>query len=281
MEDKEAIIAHNLQKAQMRILLEIDRVCRILGIEYALSFGTCIGAVRHHGFIPWDDDIDICMRVEDLEKLEANASLFRDRFFVQNRFTDPGYRLMITRIRDSETTLIEKTEINNDINHGIFVDVYPLYNCPKDGPKAKKCIFDSMICRLMRYGEPAKNRGMIMKVGSFLVLKSIPRRFRIKISEFYYDKVRNQKFTGYVSYLYGNHSKVIYPIECFFPVQYLKFEGIDAPVQADYDTYLKLSYKGDYMTLPPVEKQKFHHDYTFIDFEKSYREYKGKYYCVR
>ena len=61
----------------------------------------------------------------------------------------------------------------------------------------------------------------------------------------------------------------------------MKFEETDAPVQADYDTYLRLSYKGDYMTLPPEEKRRFHHDYAFLDFEHSYRQYKGKYYCMK
>lgn len=277
--DFDALIASKLQSAQMKIYLEIARVCKELGIEYALSFGTCIGAIRHHGFIPWDDDIDLCMRVEDLEKLESHKDLFKEDFFIQNRFTDPGYRLMITRIRDSNTTLIENSEINNDINHGIFVDIYPIYNCPKSGIKARKCIFDSMICRLMRYGEPAKNRGKLMTIGSTIILKLIPKRLRFVLSEYFYGKIRNQKYTGYVSYFYGNHSSIIYPEDCFFPVQFVKFEEIDVPVQADYDKYLRLSYRGDYMVLPPIERRKFHHDYAFIDFDHPYTDFKGIYYC--
>lgn len=126
-------LVRKLQQAQKTILLELDRVCRKLDLPYCLAFGSSLGAVRHHGFIPWDDDIDVYMRIQDLEKLQENADLFNAGYFLQHHESDSEYGLMITRLRNSNTTLIEKTEIDRDINHGIFIDIYPLFNSPKDG----------------------------------------------------------------------------------------------------------------------------------------------------
>ena len=87
-----------------------------------------------------------------LKKLQENADLFNAGYFLQHHESDSEYGLMITRLRNSNTTLIEKTEIDRDINHGIFIDIYPLFNSPKDGWGARKLIIASMVYRLMLYG---------------------------------------------------------------------------------------------------------------------------------
>lgn len=272
-------LAKNLQKAQLKIFRELDRVCKELNLEYCLAFGTALGAVRHKGFIPWDDDIDVYMRIEDLETLQRNADRFSEGFFLQYRQSDPEFGLMITRLRDSNTTLIEKTETERDINHGIFVDIYPLFNSPKDGWPAKKLVIDSMLYRLLLYGVVPQNRGLVMKLGSTVLLKMISKHGRERLIQKYYQKMKATPYTGYLSSLYGDEQDIRYPESSFFPVQWVPFEDIQVPVEADIDQYLRMTY-GDYMTLPPEDKRQFHHDYACVDFDKPYTFYRGIKYCI-
>ena len=274
----ESELVIKLQHAQKTILMELDRVCNKLDLSYCLAFGSSLGAVRHHGFIPWDDDIDVYMRVEDLEKLQANLDLFNDGFFLQHHESDSEYGLMITRLRNSKTTLIERTEVDRDINHGIFIDIYPLFNSPKDGWAAKKLIIASMVYRLMLYGVVPQNRGMVMKIGSTVLLRVIPKKVRQKLIKYSYKIMKSSAHTGYISSLYGDEVNIRYPEKWFFPVKRVPFEDIEVPVEANTDEYLKLTY-GDYMQLPPPEKRIFHHGYVYIDFERPYTEFKGKEYC--
>jgi len=274
----ESELVKKLQQAQKTILLELDRVCCKLELPYCLAFGSSLGAVRHHGFIPWDDDIDVYMRIQDLEKLQENSDLFKDGYFLQHHESDPEYGLMITRLRDSNTTLIEKTEINRDINHGIFIDIYPLFDSPRGGWAAKRLVVASMVYRLMLYGVVPQNRGIIMKMGSTVLLKVISKKARQKLIKHAYRTMKSSAYTGYISSLYGDEENIRYPEKWFFPVKRVPFEDIEVPVEANTDEYLKLTY-GDYMQLPPPEKRTFHHGYAYIDFERSYVEFKGKEYC--
>ena len=143
---------------------------------------------------------------------------------------------------------------------------------------AKHLVIISMIYRLMLYGVVPKNRGIIMKIGSFVLLKIVPLKLRNYIIKKFYSIIKNTEPTGYLSSLYGDEQNIRYPEDWFFPVQWVPFESVLVPVQADQDQYLSFTY-GDYMKLPPKDKQVFHHDYSYIDFENSYLNYKGKYYC--
>ena len=278
LDDYEGKISEKLKTAQINILLELDRVSKKLGLTYCVAFGTAIGAVRHKGFIPWDDDIDVYMTIEDLEQLQNNSDLFNEDFFLQHPESDPEYRLMITRLRNSNTTLIEEKERDRDINHGIFVDIYPLFNCPAGGWAAEKIHIASMLYRLMLYGEPPQNRGQIMKIGSFILLKIIPKGYQKTIKKWAFNKMKSCSKTGYYSYFYGNTQNVTFREDILFPVKWVSFENITVPVEADVDTYLRKIY-GDYMKLPPEEERVVHHDYAYIDFDKSYTQYKGIMYC--
>lgn len=266
-----------LQENQKIILKEIDRVCSKNNLRYCFAFGSCLGAVRHKGFIPWDDDIDIYMPVEDFIKLEECSRDFSDNFFFQTHKTDKEYGLMIGRVRNSDTALIEKTETDRNINHGIFVDIYPLFNAPESDFSFKKLVFVSMLYRLMLYARVPQNRGKVMKIGSFLLLKCIPESLRKSIIEKFEKKLYDQKESEFLSSLYGDEASVRYPKDWFFPAQKVVFDDIYVPIPCNADGYLKLTY-GDYMKLPPLEKQKIHHDFEFVDLHNSYKKYEGIYF---
>ena len=269
-----------LQACQLDIMKELERVCNENGLSFCLAYGSCLGAVRHKGFIPWDDDIDVYMSIEDFQKLNQLKDSFKDGYFLQNAQTDKEYGLMISRVRNSGTTLIEAEESHRDINHGVFVDIYPLFNVPTGRLGQKRVKFNSMIYRLMRYNVPPRNRGKLMRIGSSVLLKLTPKFIKKMLMKHTYKVLLKTKETGLISTLYGDESGTFYPKSWIFPFKNVDFEATRAPIPNDWDAYLKFTY-GDYMQLPPPEKQSVHHSYAKLDLNKPYTEYRGIDYCVK
>ena len=113
------------------ILDEFNRVCRENDLHYYMLGGTLLGAVRHHGFIPWDDDIDIVMLREDYNKLlSLPFGAFQEPFFLQTPATDPGYHKGLVKIRKNDTTSIPYGDAGFKYNHGMFIDVFPIDAIP-------------------------------------------------------------------------------------------------------------------------------------------------------
>lgn len=275
MEDK----IKELQKCQLNILTEVDRICNLNNINYFLAYGTCLGAIRHKGFIPWDDDVDICMTIENLNKFKKCIDDINDNFFIQTNETDKNYGLMITRVRDNRTTLIEEGEIDRDINHGVFIDIYPLFSCPNKKIKRFCLIINSMIYRLLLYGKAPNNRGKIFKMGSFILLYLIPFKLRKKILELTYNNmIQYGDDEDYYTTLYGDEVNIIYKKEWFRSGRIEQFESLKVPVPWNAEEYLEFTY-GDYLELPPKEKRCVHHNYIMVDTKNSYKKYKGKLFC--
>lgn len=274
----EKTIAKGLQSVQLELLEELDRVCNLLEIQYSLAYGTAIGAVRHNGFIPWDDDIDVYMKVDDLEKLQNNGHLFKEPFFLQHQKTDPEYGLIITRLRNSNTTLIEGTEVDRDINHGIFIDIYPLFNVPKNKAKSRMINLLAMTYRLMLYGVAPKNHGRLINGVAKIILDVVPVESHRSLMNCCYGAIRNQKKTGFVSTYIWGEQLVVVPEEWIFPTKRIQFESMKALIGCGYDSFLRQMY-GDYTQLPPEDQRKFHHDYVCIDVDNSYKQYEGQFYC--
>lgn len=269
-----------LKIIQLNILREIDIVCRNHGLSYWLAFGSAIGAARHKGFIPWDDDIDLFMRIDDLEKLENYQSSFSDNLFIQSRRTDPEYGLLISRVRDSSTTLIEKNEVDRDINHGVFVDIYPLYNCPNNKLKYSIFYLNSLLARLFAYGKAPNNHGFIIRVICEYILLMIPDQGKKTLADYFYNKIKKQKETGYLTYAYGHTGKMKFSEDIFYPNKQVLFEDLLVSIPGKNDELLKRIY-GDYMKLPPKEEQVIHHDFALLDCAQSYKKYYGIKYCVK
>ena len=123
---------------ELDLLSEFDRVCTKYNIKYFACGGTLLGAIRHHGFIPWDDDIDLAMARKDYEKLcEVAPKEFVHPYFFQTEYTDPGSLRGHAQLRNSITTGILKEEypLRKKINQGIFIDIFPLDGVPEDHTK--------------------------------------------------------------------------------------------------------------------------------------------------
>lgn len=263
-----------LQKVQLEILKEFKRVCCNNDIHFYLGYGTCLGAVRHQGFIPWDDDIDILMIIDDYKKLESLAShAFGNEYFLQNNQTDPNYGLPIFRLRKNTTTLIEKEDLNRDIHHGVYIDIYPLYNAPKVKTDQKILKYKALLYRLFLYNEPPKNKGRILTSISNSVLRITPNFLKIRTVS----KIKNELFnlpsTGLFTTYYGNDASIIYDSKIFGNPKDIDFEDDIYPIPNDSELFLSKVY-GDYMKLPPKHKRVMHHDYVFMDLENSYINYK-------
>jgi len=277
------IVLKRLQEQQMKILREVKRVCEKNNIPFYLAFGSCLGAIRHQGFIPWDDDIDICMHVEDYERFLKCRDDFGDDFFLQTNESDENYGLMIARVRLNGTTLIEKDEQDLDIHHGIFLDVYPLFGCPKGKIRQKIITVQSILYRLLLLDRPPKNKGSLAATISRLILLVIPKGVKKNLKRYLYRCMKRYTNSDIVATLYGMDISLkhitTYKREWFAEPRLVPFEGELMPVPTDYHAFLTKRY-GDYMKLPPKEKQSSYHTFVFVDTEKHYQIYKGKQYCV-
>lgn len=147
---KDKINLRGLQLAELEILKEFIRVCNKLKLKYFLDSGTLLGCIRHGGFIPWDDDIDVSMPREDYEIfLKKGQKELKTKYFLQTYNTDKEYTNIFAKIRNSETTFIESTVKNLDINHGIYIDIFPL-----DGFRPEKKVENAInLKKYMLYNE--------------------------------------------------------------------------------------------------------------------------------
>ena len=269
-------IQKEIQKVQLDLILKLDEVCRNNGLKYFLACGTCIGAVRHGGFIPWDDDIDVFMKIGDVEKLLRLKDEFKNEYFLQSKETDKHYGSISLRLRNSNTTYIEKDDADLDINHGIYMDIYPLYYAPESRVGLKANILLSHIYKIL-VGGPPKNHGALCKYISIAILKMIPPKKRNVVIGKIENRLRKPVGTPYVLTYFGKDiflfNAIIYSSEWFETPKEVDFEGYTLWAPTEPEKYLQCRY-GDFMKLPPKEEQVYHHSCIVVDPFKSYTEYK-------
>jgi lipopolysaccharide cholinephosphotransferase len=239
-----------LQKLMLDILIQVDKFCRKHNLKYWLDSGTLLGAVRHKGFIPWDDDLDICMPVEDYDRfLEIAPKELPDYLFVQTKKTDKYYKRDFAKVRSSKGKIIEKSDPKNaKFNQGVYIDIFP--NITIKNTKFHKFIHKLLMKLKIKISEG------ILDLNRFQ--KHFIRNFFIKLTRSLHQGwdtnknllvVRSAEFAEY---------KFILPIRKLLPLKEIEFEGHKFFAPNDTDAYLKLLYGSDYMELPPVEKRKTH-----------------------
>ena len=268
-----------LQNIELEMLVTVDKICQQLGINYFMVGGTLLGAVRHKGFIPWDDDIDIGMMRSDYEKFLVNApKLLPQGLFLQSLHTELKCPYNFAKIRNSNTTYIETSIKHFDINHGMFIDVFPFdyYPTNKHVKKRNNKIL-SFISRKVNNSYDLEPKPVYTRMGiianriSEIVFKDV--RSALLAREKIYKSVRKTSLITNYSGAWGERE--IVPIEWFSDFVELEFEGHLFKAPKNYDKYLRNVY-GDYMKLPPVEKRIGHHYAETIDSTKSYKYYLGQ-----
>lgn len=268
----------SLKKKELEILKNFISCCEKFDLRYFVGFGTLLGTIRHQGFIPWDDDIDVCMPREDYDFFIENSMKFLpDNYFVQTIETDPLYALNFAKLRDSNTTLIEKHVLDIDINHGVFIDIFPLDGYVKGHSKImdlrvkENPIFEEADKNAIFNAISGFNKKFVYKLG-----ESIPNKLKSDISKIAVPK-DNPKYSDseYVACLVDSFYITPFKKEIIGNLTKAKFEDIFVNIPEKYDDYLKLLY-GDYMKLPPLDQRENHHNFFLSDVNNGFRYYQEK-----
>lgn len=253
----------------MIIAKEIKRICEKNNIHYFMLAGTQLGAVRHKGFIPWDDDMDLGMLRDDYDKfLEVcKTDLDHEHFLVQNFDTEPGFGKFYTRIILKNTSLTYDYIKNVNTTKGFFVDVFPYENTPKSKILQKKqCMIMSFALRIVKektgYAYKCRTLGGKIQIlfKDFFTLDFVKNLY-IKEMKRYNNKPTELINSANAGYGYFNE---ILKKKWVMNVEQMQFEDITLPGIKDYDEYLTSLY-GDYMKIPD-EDDRVTHEFNEIDF---------------
>ena len=260
--------SRKIQELELQALIEVDRICRKHGINYTLTCGSLLGAVRHGGFIPWDDDIDIAMMRNDLIKFEEVCKTELDhKYFYQSHHTEQDYFRLYSKLRINNTIFKESVHSNHNINHGIYIDIFTIDYTPNN--KLKKALH-ILLYKIFSYGLSAKYLNIQARSGKKKMMACFLRLVYLPFTkEFLYrnadkiamrykdtnDKLDTIIFSG--PYL----EKECFEYGMFTQYCDIQFEENDVMIISNYKEYLESVY-GDYMKLPPKEKQVSHHNIT-------------------
>lgn len=265
-----------LRKLQLELLemaKDFKRVCDSNGIEYSLDAGTLLGAVRHHGFIPWDEDLDIGMTRENYDKfIEIGQKELGDQYFLQTWESDPNYALPFAKIRKVGTLYIETASQFASANNGIYIDifpydVYPLKDCERKRQKHDISKYAGLLLMKSNYKPWLMLKG-IKRI--YVYLRYLPRKILSRfVSRDYiiskckavmtqYNSIKGENFDLFVDAGAAYYEKWHFPKSMFSKYIQLPFEDTTFSCFKDYDEYLKIGY-GDYMTLPPVDQRENRH----------------------
>lgn len=267
-----------LHQADLEIVKEVVALCDRHNLMYYMLGGSMLGAIRHKGFIPWDDDIDLGMPRKDYERfLELAPQELSSHLKIVNYKTDPTYHWYITRVLDTDTKVMERVFESEGKYTNLSIDIFPLDGTPNNKILRKLYNFRVMAHRAMaslHYKDVivTKNRNWKDAILLWFMLKLPTQKMFNHHKEL--DKCDKllKKYSMDKSLYTGNmmgayRTRELIPTSWYGDSSYYEFEGIKLRGIKEYDLYLKQLY-GDYMQLPPEDKRRIHFNLIEIHGKK-------------
>lgn len=263
-----------LQDKILEIAVYIDKFCQENDIDYCLMGGSALGAKRHGGFIPWDDDLDIFMTPQNYKKFKDNflRKGNKDKFYLQE-WGKQDEMITLAKVRMNNTTYIEELFENKDIHQGIFIDIFILHVAPNNKILqyiqylfAKYLVVNELVNK--GYSRAVGWKKFILKVGALL-----PKNFLVKFSLKQVYKYSNNETNYYCNFLGKALFKGgLYKKEWFTPTEYINFEKVKLKVPSNLELFLQKRF-GDYMKIPSKERIKWEQHAKFWNVDEDFRNY--------
>lgn len=239
-----------LRKAQHRMLeiyKEVDRICQKHQIPYWICGGTLLGAIRHKGFIPWDDDFDIEILRKDYKRLiTALEKELPQNLALQTREKDKNYPYYFAKVYDLNSEVVDNEELSYVQKYnGLSIDIFPIEPA---FPKARKVISKYFV----------KSHFAIVKGGG-KATAAYPIFYLLRLIIFVYRFSSKLLKARHYMYVFGQKSKQIYTHNMIFPLSHVEFENESLPCPGNWNEYLIANFGKNYMTPPPPEKREIHY----------------------
>lgn len=284
----EGVTVRQLQLKLLEIFLYFKKICEENNLTYWCGGGTMLGAVRHKGFIPWDDDLDVFLPRKDYERLYEIWDQVADTSHYVLVRTDEkvNYHHAAMNLVDVRTTYVNRHSVNEDIYHGIYIDVIPFEGCPSSKVERALQIYHSIMFSVFNVQRLHDNQGSFLRLPTKILLSLVrSSQSRYKIWKKHQDKMTQYDFftAKYVKETVSSFKGLfrLYDRDIFNTVDAV-FEGHMVKIPAGYDYYMKCIY-GDYMSLPKdisIDMSSRYEVIKFIDLNEPYTKYRGIYYLV-
>ena len=271
MERQKNIMLQKHQAALLVLLREFDRVCKALDIPYILFAGTMLGAVRHKGFIPWDDDLDILMFRADYDRFlrEADRLLDMKKFFLQKEFSQ-HWPMFFSKLRLNGTTCLEKYHPKDpQIHQGVYIDIFPCDNAAGTELGRKFQFLCSKVVIAKSLGRRGYETESIKKKVFMAMCRMLPQKLFYKLA------ISGKKDSAVVHTFFAaasNYKKNVYSRELLCCRCHACFEDGQYPIVTEYERLLTQLY-GDWRTIPPIEQRVIKQHAILVDLEHSYEFY--------
>lgn len=264
-----------LQLTMLEMLRLVDKICRDNDIQYSLCSGTLLGAVRHKGFIPWDDDLDIRMTRENYDKfLKTWDQLQPEGYFLQNKENSPNFPSSFSKIRKNNTAFVTNEWEKGQFHTGVFIDVFVFDRIPQG--KIKKLFFKLGCLKYQIYTRENHHEfnNIVVSAVIRIIMRITTSKGRMKYRKRFIDKLRKiDKDTSlpFVSVSTPRSLNYIFPSNIADEYVDIPFENSSFMSFKNWDEFLKIEF-GNYMQLPPENERSWQHHPVVIDFEHSWEE---------
>ena len=264
---------HLLHSKLLEMMIDLDAFCNSHNINYVLAGGNALGAVRHKGFIPWDDDFDVQMTRDNYDKFLSSYKS-NDKYYLQKDNTD--YPLQFSKLRANNTAFIEDIPYRRKykaIHQGVFIDIFPVDKVSTCKFKAKmQSLLSNLVIAqsLLLRGYPKSHQRFNKKIAMFVALWLLPLK---TLMQRYVKSFNGQENFDYYCSFYGSTNKIFQVKSSLTaPFERLQYETIKLPVMNNYKDYLQDAY-GDYMKLPSEEEREYAIHAVSFSLTKDYKEF--------